>query len=536
MNTIFKDKDGKPIYVLGLQSHNSSNGCWEMIDASIEAVKKYHGNTLEVPVYWYQVEPEEGKYDLSMVKELIRRVRAGGLHLIILWFGFSKNADTTYMPQWVKADPNRFWMAMGKDGSVTAQLSPFCQEGIEADRKAFAQVMRGIKEEDQEERTVIAVQVENEIGIYPLDRCYSNAAQKAFDLGVPDELMDVVIGDSGAMDSGRDWYDHFGRHAHEAFTSWYFAKAIESIASAGKAEYDLPMYLNAVVGELRQELAGQSYSFGSPVGRVIDIYKKGAPSIALCAPDIYAAHKSGYLRICASHARPDNPLFIPETGTAGDTFAINLIHAVGDYGAIGICGFGAEHTLDTKGNLTAESQKVADTMQIIERMSPVLLKYGGSGRIFCISQEEGQQLQYVKREKFHITFHFTTVNGKGYRLGRNMRPGRALNDNPDLFDQRGRALVYEAGPYEYFISGVGFTARFLRRADPYDTAPYLTYSSRSATELAALTVEEGHFTEDGQWVGEFQRRGDELDCGAFCYPGIVLRIKLNPKALHGYNH
>lgn len=536
MNTIFKDKNGKPIYVLGLQAHNSSNGCWEMIDSAIEAVKKYHGNTLEVPVYWYQLEPEEGKYDTSVVKELIRRVRAGGLHLVILWFGFSKNADITYMPEWVKADPEKYWMAMGLDGVVTAQISPFCDACIEADKKAFVEMMKAVKEVDEQERTVIAVQVENEIGIYPLDRCYSKAAQRAFDLGVPDELMDLTIEDSGAKDEGRDWYDHFGRHAHEAFTSWYFAKAIEKIASAGKAVYDLPMYMNAVVGELRQELAGQSYSSGSPVGRVIDIYKRGAPSICNCAPDIYLAHKSGYLRICKSHARPDNPLFIPETGTGGDNFAINLIHAAGDFGAIGICGFGAEHTIDTKGELTEDSKKVATTMQIIERMSPILLKHGGTDKIFCISQEEGQQLQYVKREKFHITFNFTTVNGKGYKLGRNMRPCRALNDDPDMFNQRGRALIYEASPYEYFISGVGFTARFLRRSDPYDKAPYLTYQSRSATELCALTVEEGHFDCEGNWVCEFVRRGDELDCGAFCYPGIVLRVKLNEKPLHGYDH
>ena len=86
MRTIFTDRDGKPIYVLGLQAHNSSNGCWEMIDSAIDAVKQYHGNTLEVPVYWYQLEPEEGVYDLSQVEELILRVRASGLKLIILWF------------------------------------------------------------------------------------------------------------------------------------------------------------------------------------------------------------------------------------------------------------------------------------------------------------------------------------------------------------------------------------------------------------------------------------------------------------------
>ena len=536
METIFKDRDGSPIYVLGLQTHNSSFCCDEMIDAAIEAVKKYHGNTLEVPIYWYKTEPSEGVYDFSEVEKLIERVRSASLKLVLLWFGSSKNADITYMPEWVKADPERFWLAQGPDGQVTAQISPFCTECYEADKRAFVELMKTVKRVDEEYRTVIAVQVENEIGIYPLDRCYSRAAQAEFDKGVPDALMDLVIPDSGARDKGRDWYEHFGRHAHEVFTCWSFAKVIENIASAGKRVYNLPMYLNAVVGELRQELAGQSYSSGSPVGRMIDVYKRGAPSISICAPDVYLPHKSGYLRICASHTRPDNPLFIPETGTSGDAFAVNILHAAADFGAIGICGFGAEHVLKTDGELVDEARPVADSMQMLSMMAPALLRYGGTDRIFAVSQDEYQSLRHVLRKKWHITFNFTNRNGKGYLLGYNMRVCHRLADDHSLFDQRGRAIVYEANDDEFFIAGVGFTARFLRRADPYDTRPYANYMSRASTELAALTIEEGHFDSDLNWVCEFVRRGDEVDCGAFVYPGIILRVKLNPKPLRGYEH
>ncbi len=536
MRTIFTDRDGKPIYVLGLQAHNSSNGCWEMIDSAIDAVKQYHGNTLEVPVYWYQLEPEEGVYDLSQVEELILRVRASGLKLIILWFGSSKNSDMTYVPEWVKADPDRFWMAVAPDGEVTPQISPFCTACYEADKAAFVEMMKAIRRIDEQERTVIAVQVENEIGLYPLDRCYSETANRVFADGVPDALMNLVIPDSGAKDAGRDWYDHFGRHAHEVFTCWHFAQAVESIASAGKQVYDLPMYMNAVVGELRQELAGQSYSSGSPVGRMIDVYKIGAPSISICAPDIYIANKAGYLRVCASHTRTDNPLFIPETGTADDSFAVNILHAAGDFGAIGICGFGAEHTLKMDGTLTDASRPVADSMQMISMMAPALLRHGGTEKIFAVSQDEYQDLTHVLRKNWHITFYYTSRGKKGSPLGRNMRVARRLAENPELFNQHGRAIVYEASDDEFFIAGVGFTARFLRRADPHDPHPYTTYVSRASTELAALTIEEGHFDENLNWVCEFQRRGDEIDCGAFVYPGIILRVKLNPKPLNGYRH
>lgn len=531
METIFKDKDGKPVYVLGLQAHNSSNGCWEMIDRSISAVKQYHGNTLEVPVYWYQIEPEEGHFDLSMVKTLIKKVRENELYLIILWFGFSKNADLTYMPEWAKKDTSRFRLAVGPDGGVVPMMSAHCEETIEADKRAFTELIRCIKTEDEKERTVLAVQVENEVGYYPIDRCYSKKAQEDFDKGVPEKLNGVILEGSDASRNGNTWYDRFGRFAHEAFSAWYFAKAIEKIAAAGKEVYpSLPLCTNTVVGELRQQIGGQSYSSGAPVGRVLEIWQKGAPSIAAFGADIYQPHKSGYLATCRSHARLGNPLFIPETGTGGDGFAINHIHAAVDYNAIGICGFGAESTLDGNGELTEASQKVADTMEIIGSMAPVLLKHGGTEKLFCVTQEEFQNLAYVKRELYHITFYFTTLNEKGRPLGRNLRVCEKLAGNPDAFNQRGRAIIYEASPSEYYIAGVGFTARFLKRTDPEDQFPERTLYSRAATELSALTIEEGHFTRDGEWVCEFVRRGDEIDCGAFVYPGIVLRVKLNPDA------
>lgn len=535
LNTVFKDKKGNPLYVLGLQAHNSSNGCWEMIDSAIEAVKLYHGNTLEVPVYWYQVEPSEGVYNTAQVEELILRVRAAGLYLVILWFGTSKNSDMTYLPSWVKEDPSRFWMAVAPDGEVTPQISPFCHECFEADRKAFVEVMKAIKRVDGDDHTVIAVQVENEIGLYPLDRCYSEEAQKEFDKGVPEELMNVIIPDSGAKDSGRDWYDHFGRHAHEVFTCWNFAKNIETIASAGKEVYSLPMYINAVVGEIRQEIAGLNYSSGSPVGKVIEIYKIGAPSISICAPDIYLQSKNAYLRVCASHLKKGNPLFIPETGTSGNAYAVNILHAAGDYAAIGICGFGAEHTILPNNELTEDSKPVADSMGMLSLMAPVLLKYGGTDKIFAVSQEEYQDMTHILRKKWHISFQYTSRGKNNTPLGKNMRVAHMLAENPDLFSQRGRAIVYEANDDEYYIAGVGFTARFLRRSDPYDKCPYTDYVSRASTELAAITIEEGHFDNAGNWVCEFVRRGDEVDCGAFVYPGIILRVKLNPLPLKGHH-
>lgn len=84
MKTIFHDHCGRPVYVLGLQAHNSSLGSPAMIARSIQAVRLYHGNTLEVPVDWAAIEPKEGLFDFSCVDRLFHQVRPTGLHLILV--------------------------------------------------------------------------------------------------------------------------------------------------------------------------------------------------------------------------------------------------------------------------------------------------------------------------------------------------------------------------------------------------------------------------------------------------------------------
>ena len=406
MKTIFHDHCGRPVYVLGLQAHNSSLGSPAMIARSIQAVRLYHGNTLEVPVDWAAIEPEEGAFDFSCVDRLLAQIRPAGLHLILLWFGFSKNCDATYTPAWVKEHPEIYRLAKSYDGGVVPMLSPHCEATIAADARAFTALMQHLREVDQEERTVLAIQVENEIGLYPTDRCYSGAAEAVYQKGVPESLRDIVLEGSGASRRGISWTDCFGRYGNEAFSSWAFATAVESIASSGHSAYpSLPLIMNTVIGQVRQEVGGQSYPSGTPVGRMLPIWKRCAPTIQLYGPDIYQPAVSDFLRVCKAQTACGNPLFIPETGTAGEGFACSFLHAAAEYGALGICGFGAESTLDGDGGLQSPQQTVSDSMQILSSMASVLLEHGGTERIFCVTQEEFQGYQHVLRAKYHITCH-----------------------------------------------------------------------------------------------------------------------------------
>ena len=78
--------DGKPFYPLGAQASCQSAYNDSESETAFKAVKLLHGNTLEIPVYWVQVEPEEGKFDFTSVDALLANARRYELKLILLWF------------------------------------------------------------------------------------------------------------------------------------------------------------------------------------------------------------------------------------------------------------------------------------------------------------------------------------------------------------------------------------------------------------------------------------------------------------------
>src|SRR5208337_1657962 len=60
------------------------------------------------------------------------------------------------------------------------------------DARAFAAVMKHIRQVDSEDRTVIAIQVENEVGLIAASRDHCPAANEAFARPVPRELTEYL--------------------------------------------------------------------------------------------------------------------------------------------------------------------------------------------------------------------------------------------------------------------------------------------------------------------------------------------------------
>ncbi len=160
--------------------------------------------------------------------------------------------------------------------------------------------MRHLKAADQE-RTVIMVQVENETGTYGAVRDYSPLAEQAFAAPVPSVLLKSLHKTAG------NWRQVFGAEADEYFHAWSIARFVEQVAAAGKAEYPLPMYVNAALRDPLKYQDPFTYSSGGPTWNVLDIWKAAAPSIDAIGPDIYEPGYDTYLAHLGHYVRPDNP-------------------------------------------------------------------------------------------------------------------------------------------------------------------------------------------------------------------------------------
>ena len=308
-------------------------------------------NTVLIPVYWELIEPTEGKFDFTVVDGLIQEARKNNLKIVPLWFGVWKNSMSTYVPAWVKDDQKRFPRSQSRDGKGIEILSAISDEVLNADIKAFRVFMRHVREIDSTQNTIVMVQVENEIGMIPDSRDRGEVANRLYAGEVPAELMSYLSKNretltpelrsqwmsNGSKPKGT-WEEVFGKGiaTEEVFTAWHFARFVDGLTKAGKAEYPLPMFVNAAL--IRPGHVPGQYPSGGPLPHLFDIWHAGAPSIDFLSPDIYFQNFAEWTR---KYDKPGNPFFIPEAGTF-PMVPVNMLYAIGQHNAIGVSPFAVE--------------------------------------------------------------------------------------------------------------------------------------------------------------------------------------------------
>lgn len=482
---------GKPMLLIAGELGNSSASSAAYMAPHWARLRAMHLNTVLAPVSWELIEPQEGVFDWSSVDRLISSARANNLKLVLLWFGAWKNSMSTYPPAWVKRDPVRFPRAQLPNGQSVEILSAFAPATLAADQRAFAALLGHIRQIDAQENTVLMVQVENEIGMLPVARDRGQRADAQFQASVPTELtaylathratlvpeMKQLWEAHGAKTQG-SWTDVFGAGdaAAEIFTAYHYARFAEALTRAGKAAYPLPIYANVALN--RPGRAPGEYPSGGPLPHLLDVWKAGAPSLDLLAPDIYFPN---FIDLATRYKRPDNPLFVPEAHNFDrPDVPANAIYAFGKLDALGFGPFSIESGDDNPGAL-------GDAYGMLEQLSPYILRAQGLGRMTAF--------------KPRLLYDETIVNEPVSETIGDYRFTATFPDvqKPALIPTAA-GMIIQIGPEEFLIAGQGVTVTFQPAAD-------------SAERAGIESAWEGKFDARGAWIPGRLLNGDQTHQG-----------------------
>lgn len=508
--------DGKPFLILGGELHNSSSSSLAYMKPIWPRLAAMHLNTVLAPVAWETIEPEEGKFNFEVVDGLINGARQNNLKLVFLWFGSWKNTLSSYAPAWVKDNTDKFPRVQTADGRDTERLSPFNAVNRDTDARAFAALMRHIREMDGDAHTVIMVQVENEVGVYPDSRDRSAVANAAFTGAAPAALTSYLqqhraglnpelraIWEANGGKTTGSWEEVFGKSAmtDDFFMSWQYGSYINYVAAAGKAEYAIPMYVNAAL--IRPNYQAGQYASGGPLAHSMDVWRAGGTAIDLISPDIYLDDFAEWVQ---RYMRADNPLFIPEA-RGGAVGAANAYYALGQVSTIGFSPFGIDSEnaapVDVLGTAEKSGGSISDVYATLAHLTPMILEKQSTGAISAV-----------------------VLEGEAQRAGRislgdyTMMVTRPAGATGDAAAARASALFLQTGPNEYIVAGSG------------NAVVMFSANTPGLPIVGIESIDEESF-DGGQWVTGRRMNGDETSAGQVLKlnaddsaRGIVYRVRL----------
>ncbi|MBC8096996.1 MAG: DUF5597 domain-containing protein [Akkermansiaceae bacterium] len=478
--------DGKPFLILGGELHNSSASSREYMKPIWPKLKQMNLNTVLAVVSWDQLEPVEGKFDFTVLDGMLTDARRYDLRLVLLWFGSWKNGQSHYVPGWVKADYQRFPRARLKAGTAEV-LSTLSEANVEADRRAFAALMKHLREVDSRQNTVIMVQVENEVGLLGDSRDRSELANAAFARPVPAELMAYLqshkdsllpefrkLWEAAGFKAAGTWEEVFGAGAKtdEIFMGWNYARYLDRLVEAGKAEYPLPMFVNAWIVQPEDKTPGD-YPCGGPQGHMLDLWRAGAPKADIYAPDIYLPN---FPAVCEEFVRNENTLFVPES-RGGVQGMANAFSAIGQFRSIGYSPFGIDSDPDPTNG------PIHHTYEVLAQLAPLILEHQAEGGIAGIWLTQSNSTQLIKLGHYTLTA----------TLRANRRNAAADGT------ERGYGLVMQLGADEFLAAGGNVQITFAA-------------NSPGPQYVGLASVEEGKFVK-GKWTPGRLLNGDEVMYG-----------------------
>jgi beta-galactosidase GanA len=292
---------------------------------------------------------------------------------------------------------------------------------------------------------------------------------------------------AAGMKSAGTWTDVFGLGvaAEEIFMAWHFARYVQAVAAAGKAEHALPMFANAAL--VRSGYLPGQYPSAGPLPHLLDVWRAAAPAIDFIAPDIYFP---SFVEWTRRYARSGNPLFIPEALRSPDA-AANALYAVAEHDAIGFCPFAIESIGEPGSSLLAAS------FDTLAQLTPLILEHQGRGTMagLMLEHPDNRQPQQVHLGGWVLSASFersappSLADGVIVPVGAGPAGAAALPAG---------GLVIATGEDEFLFAGVGVTVTFA--------------TGEPGVQAGILNVEEGRYVE-GRWEHQRWLNGDQTHQG-----------------------
>ena len=501
--------------ILGGELSNSAATSAADIEAVMPRMRALGLNTVLVPAYWELMEPEEGRFDFTLIDRTIDVARREQLHVVFLWFGVWKNSMSCYAPGWFKKDTKRFPRAMTADGKPLEIASCFSDNVLQADLKAFSALMQHIKARDPQREVVVMMQIENEIGMLESARDHSPLAEKAY--------------------RQERWAERYGtdEYADEKFMALSYARYVEHLAKAARGIHDMPLYVNAAMNS-RGRCPGE-YPSAGPLAHLIDFWHEGAPSIDLLAPDIY---DTGFKSWAAQYAIPLRPqdggkvknrLFIPESRCCENS-GVRALYAFGEHQALGFSPFAIDQASAEE---TASVTKAYDLLRQVFCLPSMREGRGGSwGLLF--DQDDHERI--IDDDGVVITCrHYFTLPWDPRATDGTTWP-------------EGGAMLIRLGTYDYLLAGSGVVVDFKTPSEKQQSeyrqlgedgfveagADSQRQTARDKVfkgkRLGLLSVDEVTITDDGTIQYLRRHNGDQTHQGRHARIGVgewkVLHIRL----------
>jgi beta-galactosidase GanA len=491
--------DDHPYLMRAGELENSTPSDLRLMEATWPKLEAMHFNTAVVPAYWEIIEPKEGHFDFRSVDGLVAGARRHNMRLVLLWFGSWKNSMSSYVPAWVKWNTARFPRARRSDGSSIEILSAVSSENLRTDGNAFAALMAHLKAFDGGQHTVVVVQVENEIGMIPEARDHSPEAEAAFRAPVPAQLTDYLAAHKDSLQpdllaawkghglrTGGSWSETFGDSVwtDELFNAWTEALYTGKVAARGKAIYPLPMNVNAAL--VRPGRKPGEYPSGGPLPHLFDIWKAAAPSIDFLSPDLYFPN---FTEWADKYVRPDNLLFIPETGRVSvAAMSANAAYAFAHLNAMGFSPYAPDY-------FSADEMKaLGEAYAVLGELGPLISANQGTPRLQGFTAPAAfDGTANLSPQKFSFGPYIFEAR---FKMPPSVSTGQ--QEEKEIPGAHG-GLIVQMGPDEFYVAGTGTTITFAS-----------TDMDRSIAGIEM--IEDGHFA-GGRWVRGRVLNGDDNNQG-----------------------